>query len=586
MNNRQIISVLVALALVAIGVFATYKNRASKTERGLGKEVGAPLIPNFPLNDVESVQVKTAKEEANLVRENNTWGVKERDNYPANFDFVKDLVTKPWELKIIESTSVGKSQLGRLQLVDPTTIPPEEKDKVDEKEIGTLVVFKKAGDQEVARLLLGKTIEGAAAGDNPMGFNLGGSAGRFVQVNNKSDVAYKIKEPFSSLTADSKSWLDKAFIQPSGGLRKLEVKVTDPADQSWKVQRDKEGADPVLVEKKEGEDIDAEKVKQAGSAFSSAYFNDIAPSADKEKAGVDAAKRVATIAYFDGFTYTINVGNKVKAEDENSDYYLGLTVAYAAAPAPEEPQQAAPVEPQPTKAAANETEEQKKEREKKDADAKIAFEDAKKRAEDAKKKFEEDKKKWEEDKKKKEERLAKEKTYEGRVYIVSKYTVDWFLKDRKHFLKEKTAEPAAAAAGTPETTPATASPATPVVTPPVAVGTPKPADGKPRRIEAVTPPVTVEIPPKKGEKPGAKKSPAPDPTPKAPAKGKTPSNPPSAVTPPATRPPEPPLPTKASESAPAATPKEAETPSQKPVQETKTTEETLKEEKKEEAKTE
>jgi hypothetical protein len=305
---------------VAVGVFVTYKNRTARTEKQADKEIGSSLIPGFPVQgDVEGIQIKTAKEEANLVWADGRWGVRERDNYPANPDFVRDLAIKVKDAKIVELTRVGKSQIGRLQLIDPSTIKPDDKEKPDEKEVGTLVVFKKEGDQEVGRMILGKTIEGASQDEGPFGFNLGGSTGRFVQVAGTSDVAYKIKESFSSVNADPKGWLDKGFIQPSGGLKALAVQVADPADQSWKIERDKEGADPVMADKKEGENLDADKLKQAGSAFSSAYFNDLATSADKEKSGVEKPARTATVSYFDGFTYVINVGNKVKPEDENSD---------------------------------------------------------------------------------------------------------------------------------------------------------------------------------------------------------------------------------------------------------------------------
>ena len=156
---------------------------------------------------------------------------------------------------------MGKSQLGRLQLIDPSTIKPEDKEKPDEKEIGTLVVFKKEGDQEVARLILGKTIEGASRDEGPFGFNIAGSTGRFVQVAGKTDVAYKIKESFSSVNADPKGWLDKGIHSAEWRIESLAVQVTDPADQSWKIEREKEGADPVMADKKEGEDIDPEKLE-------------------------------------------------------------------------------------------------------------------------------------------------------------------------------------------------------------------------------------------------------------------------------------------------------------------------------------
>jgi len=292
-----------------------------------------------------------------------------------------------------------------------------------------------------------------------------------------------------------KGWLEKAFIAPTGGLKSIEVKVADPADQSWKVEREKDGADPVLADRTEGEEIDAEKVKQAGGAFSSAFFTDVATAADQEKSGLDAPKRTATVGFFDGFTYTLKVGNKVNPDDENSDYYLTVNVAYTPLPEPAAPAAAEPPpEPQPTPAPEGETPEQKTEREKKDADARTAWEQAKQAIEDAKTQHENAVRQWETSKKEKEERLAKEKKFEGRTYIVSKYTVDWFLKDRSHF---KATAPAAAAA--PE---ADGSAITPPGLPPA--GLPA-ATSQPKRIEAVTPPIKVEIPQPKA--PETKESP-------------------------------------------------------------------------------
>lgn len=489
MNNRQLITILVALGLVAAGVVWKF-SKDSGSPSGRESLALDRALQNFDLNQVVAIQIKNKTEEVNLARDGEgeaAWGVKERDGYQANYGFIKDLVSKAHDLRIIDQEDIGQSQLGRLQLLSPAD---ESSKDAKPEEVGTLVVFKKENDQELGRLLLGKSIEREASPDSP--FSFGSATGRWVQVGTEKDKAYRVKEAFTSLNVDVKGWLEKAFIAPTGGLKSIEVKVSDPADQSWKVEREKEGADPVLADKAEGEDIDPERVKQAGTAFSSAYFSDVATEADKEKTGLDAPKRTATVAYFDGFTYTIKLGNKVKPEDENSEYYLMVNVAYTPLPEPTAPATAEPPpEPQPTPAPENETPEQKTEREKKDAEARANWEQAKQSIESSKAQHEAAVKQWENSKKEKEERLAKEKKFEGRTYVVSKYTVDWFLKDRSYFKKV-----APATTATPD--PA-ASSVSPVVTlpdqPPGTTTTP------PKRIEAVTPPIKVEIPqPKPTEK--------------------------------------------------------------------------------------
>lgn len=548
MNNRQLITILVALGLVAAGVVWKF-SKGSGSSSGRESLALDRALPGFALNEVVAIQIKNQKEEVNLAREGDgeaTWGVKERDGYPANYEFVKDLVTKAHDLRVIEELKFGQSQLGRLQLLSPASEGAKE---AKPEEVGTLIIFKKANDQEMARLLLGKSPQQDASADNPF-FNLGGTTGRFVQVGTVTDKAYKVKEAFTSLSVDVKGWLDKGFIAPTGGLKSIEVKIADPADQSWKVEREKEGADPVLADKKEGEEIDPEKVKQAGSAFSSAFFTDVATAADKEKTGLDAPKRTATVGFFDGFTYTIKVGNKVKPEDENSDYYLMVNVAYTPLPEPAAPATAEPPpEPQPTPVAEGETPDQKAEREKKDADAQAAWQQAKQSLDAAKAQHENDLKQWEASKKEKEERLAKEKKFEGRTFIVSKYTVDWFLKDRSYF--KKAAAPAASAGPNPD-----GSSVSPVVTlPGAAPGAAAPTGSEPKRIEAVTPPIKVEIP--------QPKLPAPKEPIVKPAEKPTapePEIPPATFTPQADPPEEPSLATEPTEPEPVVPAPEAPVP--------------------------
>ncbi len=466
MNPRQLITLLVSLGVVAGGAVFLKNKQKDRTEKQPASEAGKELLPSFSEEGLESVTIKSGKNEVTLVKKDGTWGVKERDGYPVNREYLRELLMKTDDLTIVEGVALGKSQLGRLQLQAPGT------EGATDTETGIQISFKKEGGADAGTLILGKNIEGATKEDAPQmpfGLSMGGTNGRWVQLASKTDTAYKVKEGFSSLQTELKSWLDKAFITTTGGLKSVEVK-SDPADQSWKITREKEGADPVLADKKEGEEIDPEKVKGVGSAFSSVYFNDVATAADKEKAGLDASKKTATVSFFDGFTYTLKVGNKVDAANNDSDIYMSVAVSADI-----------PKEFTPAPAPADEKEDAKKAREQKNED---------------------DKKKFEIDKKAKEERLAKEKAFEGRTYIVSKFTLDWPTKERSYFKKEAgaTAQPG----GVPPAPTPPPAPGSGVLAPPMPVSpSPAPAGDKPKRIEAVTPPVSVEIPPQKPKDPSA-----------------------------------------------------------------------------------
>ena len=178
-------------------------------------------------------------------------------------------------------------------------------------------------------------------------------------------------------------------------------------------------------------------------------------------------------------------------------------------------------------------------------------------------KYEADKKQWEEDKKKKEERLAKEKGFEGRTYIVSKYTVDWFLKDRSHF-KKAAATPAATPTATPATGPRRSVPGSAVFSPDPPIVPPSSAAPPPKRIEAVTPPIPVDLAPKADpKKPGVIKE-APKPPKVAPPDPTPPLPKPAETSKPEAAKPEPAKPEAAKSEAPKSEPAQPESEPQSP----------------------
>ena len=75
MNNRQLITILVALGLVAVGVVWKFSS-GSGTASGRQSLALDRALPDFPLNEVVAIQIKNQKEEVNLALQGETWGVK------------------------------------------------------------------------------------------------------------------------------------------------------------------------------------------------------------------------------------------------------------------------------------------------------------------------------------------------------------------------------------------------------------------------------------------------------------------------------------------------------------------------------
>ena len=53
--------------------------------------------------------IKESGTELNLAKKDDVWTVKERADYPADFDKVSALIRKLWELKPVQDVKVGPS---------------------------------------------------------------------------------------------------------------------------------------------------------------------------------------------------------------------------------------------------------------------------------------------------------------------------------------------------------------------------------------------------------------------------------------------------------------------------------------------
>src|SRR5438876_3129453 len=96
MKGKQLAIVLVLLvAFGGVALFLSRRNAASWSNTATSSD---GKILNFPLNDVSHLTIKGDGSELNLVKKDDVWTVKERADYPANFELISGLVRKIWEL--------------------------------------------------------------------------------------------------------------------------------------------------------------------------------------------------------------------------------------------------------------------------------------------------------------------------------------------------------------------------------------------------------------------------------------------------------------------------------------------------------
>jgi hypothetical protein len=386
MNRKQLLILLGLVVVLGIAGLALYK-RNQTSWQGSGRQGAASkLLGDLPVNDVASIVIKGGTNELDLVRQDNIWRVKQRNDYPANFTEISSFLLKAADLKAVQTEEIGPSQLGRYKLLPPGPAT----------NTAVLLELRDQGGKVIKSLLLGKThMRKAEAQPSPMG-EMGGNEGwpdgRYVMVGTGAKTLAVVSDPLSNVEAKPDSWLNKDFFKVEK-IRSIAV-AYPVATNSWKVTRDTETAtDWKLADAKPDEKLDSSKTSSLSYALSSPSFNDVLPADTKpEQVGLDKPT-VVTIDTFDNFTYTLKLGQKT---NDN----LPMVVAVVAQ---------IPKERTPGK------DEKPEDKAKLDKEFK-----------DKQKKF--------------EDKLSQEQSYGKWTYLVSNWTVDSLLKERNQLMAEKKEE--------------------------------------------------------------------------------------------------------------------------------------------------
>jgi hypothetical protein len=378
MKGKQLALVLVLLVAVGgVALFLNHRNSASWSETATAS---SGKILDFPLNDVSHVTIKESGAELNLVKKDDIWTVKERADYPANFELTGGLIRKLWELRPVQDVKVGPSQLARLQLTEPAP----------GSTAGTLLDLKGAGDKRIAALLLGK--KSLKNSDQPASEGGGFPVGRYVMGQDGSNRVYLVSETFDDIQTKPEQWLSRDFIKIENP-KSIAVTGTEPA-KNWKIVRDAATSPWKLTDPKPGEELDNAKAAGVASIFTYGSFADVLPSdAPVAETGLDKPSNVH-IETFDNFSYELRIG---KLTGENYPALVSVKAELGKERTP----------------AADEKPEDKTKLDQE-------FQTKQKQLSD---------------------KLAKEQKLPARPYLIVKSTIDQMLKDRAALMVEKKPSP-------------------------------------------------------------------------------------------------------------------------------------------------
>lgn len=296
MNRKQFLLVLLALVIIGSAGLVLAK-RDQQTWTVPEAKVGDNILPNFPFNNVEFIHVKGVVD-FNLAHTNGIWRVRERNDYPANFGRISDLLLKIRDLKVVQSDLVGPSQLPRLSLNAPG----------NPTNGGALFEFKDGQGKVLASLLVGKKHDKPQDPSEPLGMH-GLFDGRYLLLPNEPQNALVASDELAAADPQPAAWLNKDFFKIEH-VKLISVVAPNP-DDSWEISRENDSSPWVLTDIKSGEVLSTNVANLAGEILAFPEFDDVAEQTPDNMTALGMDKPILVTVLTENLVYTLKVGHKL-----------------------------------------------------------------------------------------------------------------------------------------------------------------------------------------------------------------------------------------------------------------------------------
>jgi hypothetical protein len=290
MNRKQFLILLLALAVISTaGLVVLNRHKQSWTVRET--KVGEKLLPNFRPNDVAAIHIKSTLD-LNIENKDGVWRVRERRNYPANYEHIKSLLVRMKDIKIVQSDEIGPSQRPRIELGDPGAGPGS----------GTLIEFKDTQGNVLASLLVGKRHMRSETASDP--FRMRGLFdGCYVLLPKEPSNVLLISDELVGVTGEPGAWLNTEFVKIEN-VKSISLAGADGVNL-WTLSRESESKPWTLADIKPGEVLNTTKAAQTVEMLNFLGFVDlvsnVAPSGLEKPMGL-------SVETFDHFLYALKIG--------------------------------------------------------------------------------------------------------------------------------------------------------------------------------------------------------------------------------------------------------------------------------------
>ncbi|HZC59955.1 MAG TPA: DUF4340 domain-containing protein [Chthoniobacterales bacterium] len=312
-KNHLLTLLIVAIVVGLAGVFL----EISQSSRWNDSKAAQTIFPNLAVNDITKIEIRSTPASVTLEKKDDKWTVADRNNYPADFSKIQDLIRILWQLKAGQDIQIGPSQLSRLKVLPPG----------QGADSGIDIDLKGEKDNEIASLIIGKSVERTDAATGSA------ASGRFAYNPAVKDHVYLVSESFYGVDPVTQgAWLDKTFISP-GELTEVDQAASDN-NPGWKIVRKDSKADWQLEGLQSGESLE-KTFAESLSSFSPTFVDVRPKTVSPDQTGLNDPFKV-TIKTADAFTYNLLLGKEGPDKTRYAQFTVNADLPATRTPEPNE----------------------------------------------------------------------------------------------------------------------------------------------------------------------------------------------------------------------------------------------------------
>ncbi|HBA85588.1 MAG TPA: hypothetical protein DCZ95_16010 [Verrucomicrobia bacterium] len=315
---------ILTAAALCLGLAAYWTTLQKKQARVPSEgRMGALLLPKLAdpdvLNGIEKIVVDNGLSTVTVAKADGFWVSPAKDDYPANFDRIREFLQGLSELKIGQTVTANAETMKRMGLLPAAAAEPN-----DGEVQGLLVTLWNGAGQPVESLRIGKehrrNAPMEAEGMMTMGAPMGFADGRYVAVDGKG---YLVTETFADLPREALGWLDQTLLNVDPAEI---VQLSVSNRQNGLIQLARRGAESVFSVEglQDDEQTQTGPVAELTALFSRLSFIDVlGEPAPGEGPGFDKATTI-TARTKDGEIYTLQIGDRPEG---SPDRYARVVVS-------------------------------------------------------------------------------------------------------------------------------------------------------------------------------------------------------------------------------------------------------------------